>query len=87
MNVLILGANGQIARVAIDQFLQETDAKLTLYLRNVRRLICSGHEDRVRVVEGDVLDQKTLQAAMVNQDIIYANLAGQLEQQAQCIVK
>src|SRR5271165_899551 len=87
MNVLILGAHGQIARVAIDQFLRETDAKLTLYLRNARRLKLSGHADRVRIVEGDVLDSSTLQAAMVAQDVVYANLAGQLEQQAQCIVK
>ena len=37
-NVLILGANGSIARVAIELFLKETDAQLTLYLRNPSRL-------------------------------------------------
>jgi uncharacterized protein YbjT (DUF2867 family) len=40
----------------------------------------------VRVVEGDVLDQKSLEAAMAGQDVVYANLAGELEQQARCIV-
>ncbi|WP_208718834.1 hypothetical protein [Corallococcus sicarius] len=35
-NVLILGAGGQIARVAMDLFLKTTDARLTLYLRNPR---------------------------------------------------
>jgi len=85
-NILILGAHGQIARVATDLFLKHTDARLTLYLRNARRLKLSGHADRVRVVEGDVLDTKTLEAAMAGQDVVYANLAGQLEQQAQCIV-
>ena len=86
-NILILGAHGQIARVATDLFLSRTDARLALYLRNVRRLKLSGHADRVRVVEGDVLDTKTLEAAMAGQDVVYAKLAGQLEQHARCIVK
>ena len=59
-HILILGAHGQIARVATDLFLKRTDARLTLYLRNVRRLRLTSHADRVRVVEGDVLDAKTL---------------------------
>jgi hypothetical protein len=37
-NVLVLGANGQVARHAIDLFLNETDARPTLYLRNARRM-------------------------------------------------
>ena len=86
-NVLILGAHGQIARVATDLFLKQTDARLTLYLRNARRLKLTGHADRVRVVEGDVLDAKALESVMAGQDVVYANLAGQLEQQARCIVK
>jgi len=85
--ILILGAAGQIARVATDLFLRRTDARLTLYLRHARRLKLAGLADRLRVVEGDVLDMKTLEAAMTDQDVVYANLAGQLEQQAQCIVK
>jgi uncharacterized protein YbjT (DUF2867 family) len=86
-NILILGAHGQIARVATDLFLTHIDARLTLYLRNARRLKLSGHADRVRVVEGDVLDTTKLEAAMAGQDVVYANLAGQLEQQARWIVK
>jgi uncharacterized protein YbjT (DUF2867 family) len=87
-NILILGANGQIARVATDLLLKETDAHLTLYLRNTKRLKLSGHNaERVRIVEGDVLDTKALEAAMAGQDVVYANLAGQLEQQARNIVK
>jgi uncharacterized protein YbjT (DUF2867 family) len=84
--ILILGANGQIARVATDLFLQETDVQLTLYLRNAKRLERRGQADRVRV-EGDVLDLKALEAAMAGQDVVYANLAGDLERQARCIVK
>jgi len=62
--ILILGAHGQIARVATDLFSKQTDARLTLYLRNAKRLKLSGNADRVRVVEGDVLDMKTLELAM-----------------------
>ncbi|MGA2247483.1 MAG: NAD(P)H-binding protein [Verrucomicrobiota bacterium] len=78
-NILILGAHGQIARVATDLFLKRHDVRLTLYLRNARRLKFSGHSNQVRVVEGDVLDTKALEAAMVGQDVVYANLAGQLK--------
>jgi uncharacterized protein YbjT (DUF2867 family) len=84
---MILGAYGQIARVATDLFLKETDVQLTLYLRNAKRLKTLGHADHVRVVEGDVLDLKALSAAMAGQEVVYANLAGQLEQQARCIVQ
>lgn len=84
--VLILGAYGQIARVATDLFLKGTDAQLTLYLRNAKRLKSLGHADRVRVVEGDVLDEKVLREAMAGQDVVYANLSGPLEQQARRIV-
>jgi uncharacterized protein YbjT (DUF2867 family) len=85
-NILILGANGQIARFAIDLLLQKTDAKLTLYLRNSGRLR-NINSNRVRIIEGDVLDIEKLKEAMVGQDVVYANLDGQLEQQAGNIVK
>ncbi|WP_244886485.1 NAD(P)H-binding protein [Paenibacillus odorifer] len=85
-NVLILGANGGIARHAIDLFLNETDAQLTLYLRNSDRLsyITSS---RARVVEGDVMDSEQLKEAMIGQDVVYANLAGNLEGMSRSIVE
>lgn len=76
-NVLILGANGGIARCAIDLFLEQTDARLTLYLHNSRRLKHL-EQTRARVVEGDVLDPARLKQAMPGQDVVYANLAGDL---------
>ncbi len=85
-NILILGAAGQVARFAIDMFLEKTDARLTLFLRRAKRLH-SLQSERVRIVEGDVRDMKALQAAMEGQDVVYANLAGKLEQQATNIVK
>ena len=85
-NILILSAHGQIARVATGLFLRQTDARLTLYLRNAKRLKSLDHAGRVHVVEGDVLDRQALAAAMVGQDVGYANLAGQLEHQSRPIV-
>ena len=85
-NVLILGANGGIARHAIDLFLNETDAQLTLYLRNSRRLK-NMESNRVRVIEGDVMDIEQLKEAMTGQDVVYANLAGDLEKMAKNIVQ
>jgi uncharacterized protein YbjT (DUF2867 family) len=85
-NVLILGATGSVARFAIDIFLATTDARLTLYARHARRL--KGLDPaRARIVEGDVLDRATLNEAMAGQDVVYANLAGDLEAMAKSIVR
>lgn len=84
-NVLILGAHGSIARVAIDELLDNTDAKLTLFLRDASRLEHLASE-RVRVVEGDVLDLERLRAVVAGHDLVYANLAGELEREAQNVV-
>jgi uncharacterized protein YbjT (DUF2867 family) len=85
-NVLILGANGSIARVATGLFLRETDARLTLYLRNVRKLK-NVDPNRTHVIEGDVVDTNKLKEAMRGQDVVYANLAGDLEQMAKVVVR
>ena len=82
---LILGANGQLARNTTRFFLERTDARLTLYLRRASRLR-NPDPARVTIVEGDVLDRATLEAAMKGQDVFYANLAGAMAQQARVIV-
>ncbi len=84
--ILILGAHGQIARVATRLLLEHTDAELTLYLRKAKRLSSLEDNDRVRLVEGDVLDASVLDAAMAGQDVVYANLSGDMEKQARAIV-
>jgi saccharopine dehydrogenase-like NADP-dependent oxidoreductase len=84
-NVLILGANGQVAGYAIDLFLNDTDAMLTLYLRNSRRLR-NFDSNRARVIEGDVLDATKLKGAMAGQDVDYATLAADLERQAKSLI-
>jgi|SRR5208283_640029 len=84
--ILILGAHGQIARVATRLLLERTDAELTLYLRKAKRHSELEGNDRVRVVEGDVLDIAALDAAMAGQEVVYANLSGDMEKQARAIV-
>ncbi len=84
--ILILGAAGKIARHAIRQFLEQEGAELTLYLRRSERLqeLAS---DRVKVVEGDVIDTRRLQDVARGQDVVYANLAGDdIEDQAKSVV-
>lgn len=83
--VLILGAHGQLARNTLPFLLQYTGVSLTLYLRRAIRLR-NPDPSRVTIVEGDVLDATRLRAAMHGQDVVYANLAGAMEQQARAII-
>lgn len=83
--VLILGANGQLARNTTRVFLRDTDVRLTLYLRRARRL-ANPDPERVTVIEGNVLDRARLEEAMEGQDVVYANLVGDMKAQAACIV-
>lgn len=85
-SILIIGAHGQIARVATRLLLERTEAKLTLYLRQARRLDALASNPRVRIIEGDALDATALDAAMTGKDIVYANLSGDMARQARAIV-
>lgn len=73
--VLIIGANGSVAKEAIAMFLQKTDVNLKLFLRNAKRL---EHlkSARVEVVEGDATDKVALTNAMSDVQVVYANLYG-----------
>lgn len=71
-NVLILGANGQIARLVEERLLEEQpDVELTLFLRNSKRLANLANNDHVRIIEGDVENEKEVADAMHGQDIVY----------------
>ena len=85
-NVIILGASGNIAKHVIDILVKKNDVNLTLFLRNKSRL--RNHNlSKCRIVEGNVLDFHQLKEAITGQDIVYANLAGDLEAMAKNIVK
>jgi uncharacterized protein YbjT (DUF2867 family) len=84
--VIILGASGNIAKHVIDILAKADNIHLTLFLRSVKRL---KNEDvsKARIIEGDVLNYNQLKEAIRGQDIVYANLAGDLEAMAKSIVK
>lgn len=74
MNILILAANGQIARIIETRLLQEPQFKtvhLTLVLRNRDRLKPLMKYPQVTLVEGDITDQQVLDQVMPHQDLVY----------------
>ena len=85
-NVIILGASGNIAKQVIDLLVTMDDINLTLFLRNKSRLRNSDIS-KYHIIEGDVLDYQTLKNAISGQDIVYVNLAGNLEAMIHNIVK
>ena len=85
-NVLVLGANGKIAKLATAQLLDNGQNHLTLFLRNAQRL-ADAASDRVTVFEGDASSVANLKSAMAGIDVVYANLAGHnIEDEAKAVV-
>ncbi|MBE3640015.1 NAD(P)H-binding protein, partial [Mangrovicoccus algicola] len=82
--ILILGANGQIARHVIRSLREDGESRMTLFLRDATRAMATAG-DGTRVFEGDVLDPLMLEAAMDGQDMVYANLSGALDTHAAAI--
>jgi len=72
--VMILAANGQIARLVEHRILTEAafaDVDLTLFLRNASRLNNLQDNPRVTLVDGDITDEAAVTAAMVGQDLVF----------------
>ena len=84
-NVIIIGAGGSLARFVIEELEKQNDLHLTLFLRNRNRL--TKKPINATIVEGDVMDYTKLKDAINGQDIVYINLAGNLEAMAKNIVK
>lgn len=85
-NVIVIGASGSLAEYVIQELETMKDIHLTLFVRNKSRL----RKDKLinsTVVEGDVMDYATLKEAIAGQDMVYVNLAGDLEAMAKNIVK
>lgn len=76
--VVIIGATGSLAKYVIDAVKDTNDIELTLFTRNKERLglfLSSG----IRIVEGNAMRYNDLKEAISGQDIVYVNLAGDLE--------
>lgn len=81
--VLVLGAGGAIAQHVIG-FLQENkDIDLTLFARDTQQLAFLGSMSKI--ISGDVLNREELTNAINGQDIVYANLAGDVDKMAKVI--
>jgi len=76
--VLVLAANGQIARLVEHWILTETafkDVDLALFLRHANRLSDLADNQRGKLVDGDLMDAKAVSAAMVGQGVIFVAVA------------
>ncbi|WP_370261366.1 SDR family oxidoreductase [Limnobacter sp.] len=83
--VLILGASGQIARWVVQMLGEHKDIEQTLLIRDPKRL-SSQEPPNAKVVIGDVMDKKLLANIMEGQDVVYANLAGDVDVQTERIL-
>ncbi|MDB6180456.1 SDR family oxidoreductase [Paracoccus fistulariae] len=84
-NVLVIGASGAIARHVVADLAGRHDMRTTLYLRNAAR-ISDLDTTGMKIVEGDVTDTARLTEAMQGQDIVYANLTGEMDILAQAVL-
>ncbi|MGR3741178.1 NAD(P)H-binding protein [Companilactobacillus sp. DQM5] len=66
--ILVLGANGKIARLAEQEFLERTDFSLTLFLRNSQRLN-NMLSNRVTLFEGDASSKDDLRKVMEENNV------------------
>ena len=84
--VIIIGAGGSLARYVIKGLKKLSGVNLTLFLRS-RRNVDDQDATGCEIVEGDVMDYKKLKHAIEGKEIVYVNLAGNLEAMAANIVE
>jgi uncharacterized protein YbjT (DUF2867 family) len=80
--VIIIGASGSLAAFVIEAI---KNAEVTLFVRNKSQLsskILKGH----KVIEGDAMKYGSIENAIAGHDIVYVNLAGNLEAMGKNIV-
>ena len=83
--VIVIGASGSLAKYVIDTLQNLPNIHLTLLARSRNRIV--NDTTNATVVEADVMDYDKLKKAIAGQDIVYVNLAGNLEAMAKNIVK
>jgi uncharacterized protein YbjT (DUF2867 family) len=83
--VLVIGASGSLAKYVIDTLQNVPNVRLTLLARNKSKIV--NNTINCSVVEADVMDYEKLKKAIQGQDIVYVNLAGDLEKMTLNIVK
>jgi uncharacterized protein YbjT (DUF2867 family) len=84
--VIIIGATGSLARNVIETLKSLDDVELTLFARN-RKKLSEELSAGCSVIQGDAMNYTDVKNAVTGQDIVYINLAGNLETMARNIVK
>lgn len=82
--VLIIGASGSLATVVIEELKKQSDVELTLFARNKNRI---SNPENATVIEGDANNYNDVKNAISGHDIVYVNLAGDLDAMSRNIVK
>ena len=85
-NIIIIGATGSLAKYVIEASKQIENVNLTLFARNPQKL-SSSLTEKTKVIKGDALILDDLKKAISGQDIVYVNLAGDLDIMSQNIIK
>lgn len=84
--VLIIGATGSLAQYVIDAVNKLDQVEMTLFARNKNRLAnfeAAGN----KIIQGDAMNYSDVKNAVAGKDIVYINLAGNLEAMGSNIVK
>jgi uncharacterized protein YbjT (DUF2867 family) len=84
--VLIIGAGGSLAAYVVEALKKLDNVSLTLFARNKNRL-AKNVQENCTIIEGDAMNFNDVKNAVTGQDIVYINLAGDLEAMAKNIVK
>lgn len=82
--VLIIGASGSLATVVTEELKKQSDVELTLFARSKNRI---ANTENTTVIEGDAMNFDAIKNAISGQDIVYVNLAGNLDIMSENIVK
>ena len=82
--VIIIGATGSLAKFVINAISSIDGISLTLFMRNRQKL---HNSENVIVIEGDAMNYEDVRKAISGQDIVYLNLAGDLEPMTKNIVR
>lgn len=82
--VLIIGASGSLASVVIEELKKQNDVELTLFARSKNRI---SNSENTTIIEGDATNFEAVKNAVSGQDIVYVNLAGNLNTMSKNIVK
>lgn len=83
--VIVIGATGSLAQYVIEEAQKTENIELTLFARNLNR-IKSNLSEGAKIVQGDAMNTEDLKKAILGQDIVYVNLAGDLDKMSQNII-